>query len=268
MGLIGSLTGGGVCSDCRRKEQEKRLVAQENYKAVLNGLAIGDQLLPAIAGAIPELEAGAAFTPAELVKVRNEAFLAYANRILADDVLSAAEEEEFLSISPLFGISNLQSQFPDIMSRMLVAKCNDGRLSAIEDPILLPKRNETVHLETNASLMKERVVREYRGGSSGVSFRVMKGVSYRVGASRGKMVQTGTEIVVEDSGTLSVTSQRAVFMGEKSTVEIPYAKLAGLNLFSDGIRFNISNRKTAPLLKLESPGAVAAVMNTAIQRLD
>jgi hypothetical protein len=225
-------------------------------------------LLPAITGTIPELEAGAAFTPAELAQVRNEAFLTYADRVLADDVLSAAEEDEFLSISPLFGITSLQSQFPDVLSRMLVARCNDGRLSAIEDPVLLPKRSETVHLETNASLMKERAIREYRGGSSGVSFRIMKGVSYRVGASRGKMVQTGTEIVVEDTGTLSVTSQRAVFMGARSTVEIPYTKLAGLNLFADGIRFNISNRKTAPLLKLESPDVVAAVMNTAIQRLD
>ena len=38
-------------------------------------------------------------------------------------------------------------------------------------------------LETSAALMKEVAVREWRGASQGVSFRVAKGVRYRVGSS-------------------------------------------------------------------------------------
>ena len=61
--------------------------------------------------------------------------------------------------------------------------------------------------------MNEVVDREWRSGSSGFSFRIAKGVTYRTGSSRGHMVVIGRHLAVEDSGFLTITSHRAVFTG-------------------------------------------------------
>ena len=167
------------------------------------------------------------------------------------------------------GQSDFQTIFSDVRNRLVIAQVNDGRLGAISEPHLMTKKDEIVHLETEASLMKEVAVREWRGGSSGVSFRIAKGVSYRTGAIRGKSVVVGTELQVADSGILAVTSQRIAYLGNK-TIELSYAKLMNLDVFSDGVRVHVSNRQNAPLFKVD-PGVgevVAATVNAAMQRLN
>jgi hypothetical protein len=93
----------------------------------------------------------------------------------------------------------------------------------------------------------------------------MKGVSYRVGAMRGKMVTVGTDVVVADEGTLSVTDRRVVFSGNSKTLEFRYDKLVGIKLYSDGIQLGVTNRQTASVFELGHVHAVAAVINAAAQ---
>jgi hypothetical protein len=145
---------------------------------------------------------------------------------------------------------------------------NDGRLGVIAEPHLITKKNEVVHLETNASLMKEVAKREFRAGTTGVSFRIAKGVTWRTGAIRGKSVVVGTELQAADSGVLAVTSERLAYMGGK-TIELPYAKLMNLEVFSDGVRVHASNRQNAPLFKVEHGvgEVIAATVNAAMQKL-
>src|SRR4051794_9864191 len=96
----------------------------------------------------------------------------------------------------------------------------------------MAKRNEVVHAELAAGLMREVVLREWQSGSSGYSFRIAKGISYRVGQTRGRSVVVGTELRLEDSGVLSITSQRVAYLGERKTMEFPYAKLMGMEVFT------------------------------------
>jgi hypothetical protein len=200
-----------------------------------------------------------------------DAFRAYAENVLADDRLTEEEETAFGEVAEALGIAQpeFQTRFIDLLNRLVIARVNDGRLGVIAEPHLMTKKDEIIHLETNASLMKEVAVREWRGGSSGVSFRIAKGVSYRTGAVRGKSVVVGTELQVADSGVLAVTSQRIAYMGNK-TIELSYAKLMNLDVFSDGIRVHVSNRQSAPLFKVD-PGVgevIAATVNAAMQKLN
>ena len=55
-------------------------------------------------------------------------------------------------------------------------------------------------------------VRQYRGGSSGVSIPIGLGMRYRTSSSRGRSVVVGTELVEEDQGQLTITSVRSVFV--------------------------------------------------------
>ena len=69
----------------------------------------------------------------------------------------------------------------------MVARLNNGRLGTVAAPRLI-EGGRDVHADTDAALMKEVAIREFRGGSSGGSFRIAKGVRYNVGAIRGKSV--------------------------------------------------------------------------------
>jgi hypothetical protein len=99
--------------------------------------------------------------------------------------------------------------------------------------------------------MKEVAVHEFRGGYSGFSFPIGKtGIRYKVGGSRGHIVQMGTKLQVADTGILAITNKRAVYLGSAKTVEMGYSKLVSLTVHSDGIVFHLSNRMNAPLIRL------------------
>jgi hypothetical protein len=180
--------------------------------------------------------------------------------------LAFEEVIEALGIGP----DDLRTKFKDLLYRLAVAKANNGRLDVVEAPQLITKKNEVVHLEVDAALMKEMVRREFRGQSAGVSFRIAKGVYYRTGGMRGQSVVVCTELVPEDFGVLAVTSQRVVYMGDRKTLEVPYAKLMNLDVFTDGIRLHASNRQKAPLFSVENGlgNVVAATLNCAVQRFN
>jgi hypothetical protein len=152
---------------------------------------------------------------------------------------------------------------------MVVARINDGRLPILLEPKIVLKKNEVAHGSVNADLLKQVVKREYQGGYSGVSFRVMKGVRFHTGGVRGKSVIVGTELKTEDSGVLTLTSHRAVFAGARRTVEVQYPKLVGLEVFANGIKFNVSNRTNAVLFQVQDGEGqvVAAFVNAAAQKL-
>ena len=196
-------------------------------------------------------------------------FHAYADAVLPDEVLTEGEEETFFDVCEAVGITDEHWQHDrDLFFRLAIAKVNDGRLATIDEPHLMTNKNEVVHLETAAGLMKEVTVREFRGGTSGFSFPVTKGVRYRVGAFRGHSVVVGTKLEVADSGLLAVSSSRIIFIGQRTTLEIPFSKLVGFEVFSDGIRFNASSRQNAPLFKVENGHVIAATVNAAVQRLN
>jgi hypothetical protein len=219
---------------------------------------------------VAELEASASFSASELQKINAGALRSYVETALADDLLTEDEEHSFSDVAQALGYDEdkIATQHPDLLQRMVVAKVNDGRLPEIDDPYLMTKRGEIVHAEAPASLLKEVVKRQMRAGYGGVSFRITKGVRFHTGLARGHSVVTGTEIQVADRGVLSVSSKRVVFSGQRSTIEVPYTKLVGLNVFENAVQLNASNRKNVPVFQLEAAEPIAATINAAVQRTE
>jgi hypothetical protein len=50
-------------------------------------------------------------------------------------------------------------------------------------------------------------------------------------------------------------------------MEAPHTKRVGLNVFTDGIQLHVSNRKSAPLFKVDDGHFVAAAVNAALNAL-
>jgi hypothetical protein len=271
IGFFRRLIGGGLCPECEKQRSEAREQARAEYRAALDRLARG-QLQPA--EAVPLLETAgpnADLSASEQVSLKAEAFRGYADTILSDDILSTDEEETFEQTADALGIDEnaMGSQFRDVMDRLMVARVNDGRLPEVSAPSIMTKRGEVVHAEVPASLLKTVTVREQRGGYGyqGVSFRIAKGVRYSTGVGRKPRVTTHTEVQVDDSGILVITSQRIVFIGQGgTTLEMPYPKLVNMTVYTDGLDFHLSNRKKAPTFQFgASPDVAAALINAAAQ---
>lgn len=102
---------------------------------------------------------------------------------------------------------------------------------------IILKKGEVAHFSYFADLIEERAVRgrgRYQGGSTGVSFRVSKGVSFRVGQSRGTY-HSDREPVAVSSGKLIVTNKRIIFDGDKKGFNITIGQLLSYEVFDNSI---------------------------------
>jgi hypothetical protein len=263
------MSGASLCGTCDSQAKQAVAAAVETYQSLLTQLIadphkvseIGPQLAPAAETA----ELGGE----SLSSLNQRTMEIYLEQALEDDYLTEAEEAVMNRLAEALGVTQatFETRFSALMPRLFVARCNDGRLPQLPNPRIMLKRGELAHMETNAYLMKEVVHREYRGGYSGVSFRVAKGVRFHTGGTRGKSVVTGSSLEVADQGILTVTSQRSVYTGARRSIEMLHSKVLGLNVFEDGVQFQLSNRQNPPMFRLEKGmgDAVAAAINAACQ---
>jgi len=116
---------------------------------------------------------------------------------------------------------------------------------------IMLKPGETVFYKvTGADLIEGRRGRgQWKGHSQGASIPVGsihgRSVRYRVGVTRGHLVQGAPAPTAIDTGTVFITNQRVVFQGGQQTRECAFAKLIGFeHSDSEGsTSFSVSNRQ-------------------------
>lgn len=173
----------------------------------------------------------------------HKAFKKHYSVIMEDNLLT---ESELASVNHLLDFLKpkhalIQKELSEIAKHTTLREISVGVLPTVATSIVALKREEIAHFVVGASLREERVIsRGYQGGSHGVSIRIAKGVTYRVGQNRGKMVSE-TGIVDVDSGSFIITNQRLIFVGNKKSFSYDYKKLLAWNVYSDGISLNFDN---------------------------
>jgi hypothetical protein len=245
--------------------------ARASYEVLLDQLAAGAE--PSVVlTKLNETMSTAEYEPKELLTLNVGAINRAAALVLADDLISPAEDARLAELTTALNVTWQQvgQIHPELPPHLLIAEINGGLLPQVTSPHVIARKGEIVHIEVNASLMKEVAVRQYQGGYSGFSIPLGKtGVRYRVGATRGHSVEVGTQMNVADSGMLSVTNKRVIYSGSRKTVEMTLAKLVNLSAFSDGLIFHPSNRVNAVIVKIpRGAEVVAAIVNAAAQRVD
>lgn len=260
-----------MCANCAAAARKTRDDATAQFRQWLDWLSFGPDDFRISADALQTLAPRTGLNPAELTQLKRATFQQYVSRALADDVLTDPEEERMKDVAELLDVSqqDIALNFPGIMNQMVVARVNDGRLPEIASSSIIAQKGEIVHAEVPAGLMKEVTLREFRGGYQGVSIPLGHGFRYRTGAGRGHSVVVGTQLQVADSGVLVATSQRAVFIGDRKTLEFKLAKLVSLKVFQDAIELHVSNRQNASLLSIppDAVDAISAVIHAAAERL-
>lgn len=261
-------------ADWERSEAERERLerlqadARQRYSETLAALAEG---APTDAAQLPALATQTGLAPEQLAQEKTEAFTSYVQRAVGDEILTPEEEDHVQELVRILGIDlgAFLQQDPELGRHVMVAEANGGFLPDVPSSPLVQKKGEIVHLQVQATLLKDVTVRQSQGGYSGFSFPIGKtGIRYRVGGYRGHSVEVGTKRVPADDGFLVISSQRAVFIGNKKTIELPYAKLVSLTVFSDGVQFHVSNRQTAPVFVVPASDVVAAFVHAAAQHLN
>ncbi len=104
--------------------------------------------------------------------------------------------------------------------------CNG--LPNIEPKTLRLSNKELCHFEGEASFCKlKQDIIGYEGGSRGVSFRIIKGISFRVGNFQGHNIKE--TVIKQTNGSIYLTSKKIVFTAITNSRIIKYKDIVNLN---------------------------------------
>jgi hypothetical protein len=180
----------------------------------------------------------------KLDQILEQTFAEKLDYYLDDGVLTSEEEDNLGEYIENFDLSQEQIDSNGSLSKMVRASVLrnlmngepytnrikfDGNL-----PFKFQKSEELVWLFPNVELFEQRIKTTYEGGSSGVSFRLAKGVYYRTGSFKGHPVKT-TKIVPVATGLLALTNKHVYFSSSIKNFRINYNKIITLDPYSDGI---------------------------------
>ena len=163
--------------------------------------------------------------------------------MLDDHVLTEAEEAALVALQQALPISQQHLDKNGAISKLaqaaLLRDISNGVISQRVEfigalPFNLQKSETLVWIFQKVEYFEEKTRTQYVGGSSGVSFRIAKGVYYRTGGFKGERVQTA-ETVHVDNGMLGVTTKHIYFSGSSKRFRINYNKIVSFEPYSDGI---------------------------------
>jgi len=144
---------------------------------------------------------------------------------------------------------------------------NGQILELTQSPILV-QAGEKLYFTCRAKLIEQRVIaRRTVGGSRGISVRLMKGVSYRVGAYRGTSVSERGPVVVS-VGDFCMTSERVVFSGNEKSFSASWEKLLSINVAHNGAMLSPASGATRMLAFEQDQDAemLIAILNAVYRR--
>jgi hypothetical protein len=158
-------------------------------------------------------------------------------------LLDLPREERLIGIKNQLELSQAEADKAGALSRVVKAGVlREVMHGTIPDrvtingalPVNLLKDEKLVWVFQGCDYLEDKTRRQYVGGSQGVSFRIAKGVYYRVGAFHGQPIDR-TERVHVDNGIVVATNKNIYFAGSAKSLRIPYTKIVSFQPFSDGI---------------------------------
>ncbi|MCL5287907.1 MAG: hypothetical protein M1453_07940 [Acidobacteria bacterium] len=139
-----------------------------------------------------------------------------------------------------------------IWARWNIQEWEAGAAPRAECSGLLLEDDEVCHWQQAARLLEQRTRREYVGASQGISVRLARGVSYRVGAFKGAPIDT-TYLSDAGAGTLHITSSRICFTGSSAAAAIPFKKIISVSGHEDGLSVFRTGAKKPTIFQVEHP---------------
>lgn len=133
-------------------------------------------------------------------------------------------------------VGSLLTIMPEIASNEIRA----GRLPQINTNTILLSKDEFCRFVDRAALLQDKEVTRYEGRSSGFSIRLVKGLTYRVGSSRGIPIKE--KVVNQITGILYITDRRLLFVAKENGFERKLIDISALMLQPNGVDIQCGNK--------------------------
>lgn len=178
---------------------------------------------------------------------------ALVKKALEDHILTKEEERAIAGLFVQAGLPVTSMDAPARERLLKAAVVRDllssdvhPRFSASDIPFNLQKTEIPVWCWSNVHMLRDKTVSEWQGRSSGVSIRIMSGLYWRIGASKGEKVS----YKVKESlgyGPLAVTSRHLYFQGTGAAVRIRHDKIISMRPYDDGVTIYPDGIRAKPL---------------------
>ena len=235
-GFLGRLVG-------KFKEAKQRSANKKELKSTLLSLVSDGILTSEERQALERRESDLGLSSTDVRDWGMEVFEVAFRRAKRNGHLSAESESALAEIQHYLELrdSDVAETKTEICRSRRLYEIQHDNMPPIEVSNVILNCGESAYWSESGTLYEEKVVsRRYEGGSTGVSFRVMKGVSFRVGNHRGHVVsETGS--VPVSHGRLIVTNQRLIFQGDRKSFTARFEKIIEVQPAIDGIRFSEAN---------------------------
>ena len=159
------------------------------------------------------------------------------------------------------GLSDTKRHQADMEQWMTALKEGEVSINMIYDSssVLLKRKEELQVVLPNMALWEPRSVRQSVGGYGGPSFRIAKGIYWRLGAFKARS-ESHEELRTIDQGRFTLTNKRLIFSGAKRTVDINLNKVVSIEPYSDGIAVRTSGRQKTQYFVRIDPEQITATI--------
>ncbi len=142
------------------------------------------------------------------------------------------------------GVSDEEQKVIDIEAWL--EKVSEGMMKVsfkgVDTPVIMKTNEELLFALPNVTLKEPRAVRKSSGGYAGPSFRIAKGVYFRMGRF-GSTGESHQEIRDIDRGILTVTGERFIFSGNMKTINLDLREIVQVDPFIDGLALHKEGRE-------------------------
>lgn len=224
---------------CAKTHDDGLLVIRDSVRAVLrDSLSLGE-----LRRLVMEVSASSRISELEIRDAVARAWKDAVDDYLQDGLIEAAEEQRLSAVQQAFSLAqkdlDIDGAYTRVAKAGVLRSLMQGQLPARVSvaggvPVNLQKGESIIWAFRNVEMFEDKIQKEYVGRSQGMSFRIMKGVYYRVGGFKGRPVET-THRVKVDSGMLIVTERNVYFAGPSKSVRIPFKKIVAFHPYDDGV---------------------------------
>lgn len=252
----------------KQKSLNKKEFKEALLKAVEDGQLSSDEI-----NELEKRREEIGLTEFDVQGMKAEIFTAAFAAAKSDTQVTKDEEEELVKIQKYLGLSDdeITHDKKELARLRLLNEIQNGNMPAVSVSNVVLFKGETPYWVEPVDLIEEKTIKHhYSGGSRGVSFRVMKGVSYRVGGHRGTMTAE-KGLVVVSSGNMIITNKRIIMTGDRKSFAIKLNNLLGTELFTNAIYLSENGKANQRLIRFQEKGnhdIIGAVLTYAINHFE
>lgn len=248
----------------KQKNINKKQFEKEMLEAVKDGKLTKDEI-----DNLGVKQKDLLLTEDDIKALKSGVFMAAFSYAKSDEKITKEEERELAEIQKYLGVDD--SEIPNTKKELarfrLLDEIQKGNLPKAEVKNVILQKDEKAYWSEPGTLTEERAIRSnYGGGSSGMSFRIAKGVTYRIGSHKGSITSEKKFVPVSE-GEFIITNKRLIFRGNMKSFAVKMDKILDTHLFTNGFQFTEVNKTKPKLILFAEDGncnIIGAILSYAI----